>query len=78
MERVCGRLLVWEAGHGHETLKEVIFKERKCSLQIELPADNNYMRGGVYLLLDSFTRMIGIAFEFGRSFHGAQNVVWLG
>ena len=61
-------LIVWEAGPCHMSVEEFIM-EGSCLLHIQLPQAVDGMQR-----LDR--RMIGMAFEFGRAFHGAKNIEW--
>ena len=79
--RMCaagGTLIVWEAGCEPLSLEECVSKgpflhnPGSCLLHIELPM-NDYNE----LFMSADRRMIGIAFEIGRAFHGAKNIEWM-
>ena len=69
MSTTVSRLIVWEAGHGQNSVEEVA-KKGACLLQIEVPAEEDP------LSLHATERMVGLAFELMAVFHGAKNIQW--
>ena len=66
-----GMLLVWEGGHLHMSVREFI-AEGSCLLHIEVPMEDDD-----HLMQRADRRMIGMAFDFGRAFHGAKDIQWI-